>query len=473
MKNNKMKLVVLINLIIFLGLLAIGIVSYIESSRIIKDDMYNITELTTMNISSKINNDLIKPIIVSLTMANDQFLKDWIEENERSILRITEYLNVIKDKYDYDSTFLISDRTKNYYHYNGMLKKISETDAHDVWYYDFLNMNTDYDLLIDTDQAAKDSLTFFVNSRITDDNGNVLGVAGTGLELKRFNQILNEYKHDLGIDVFLVNRYGNIQMHPDEHYFKNYNIFEEENIASIQQQILQEKKNMSIFEVSINNTDKYLVTQYIEELDWYLVVMKDMTILKQMLQRQLITEGIITVVAFVIIIFINRKLINHYQSRVDRMAAVDMLTDLSNRRMFDEYLKESMNIANHKEEPLLLVIFDIDDFKAINDTCGHAEGDEVIKAVANTTSRFIRDKDMLARWGGDEFAIIFHCRLESVNQVVNRIQAGYQEHKLLKKHRVSVSFGVAEYIKGESSCSLLARADRAMYAEKNKHKEDR
>lgn len=471
MKNNKMQLVVLINLIIFLGLLAVGIVSYMESSRIIKDDMYNITELTTKNISSEINNDLIKPIIVSVTMANDQFLKDWIEEKERDILKITEYLTVIKDKYDYDSTFLISHQTKNYYHYNGMLKKISERDAHDVWYFDFLNKKTDYDLLIDTDQAAKDSLTIFVNSRITDDNGNVLGVAGTGLELKRFNQILNEYKQDLGIDIFLVNRFGDIQLYPDEHDFKNHNIFEDENISSIRRQMLRERKNMSIFEVSINNIDKYLVTQYIEELDWYLVVMKDMSILKQMLQRQLLTEFIITAAALILIIFVNRKIINHYQRRVDRMAAVDMLTDLSNRRMFDEYLHESINLATHRNESLSLVIFDIDDFKTINDTYGHAEGDKVIKAVADSTRRFIRGKDMLARWGGDEFAIIFHCGLESANQVVSRIKAGYEEDELLKKHSISVSFGVAEYMNEESSHSLLARADKAMYEEKNKRKE--
>lgn len=464
MKNNKKKLIVLISLIVCIGLIVIGIINFSASGKIIKDNILNITKLTSMSIYSEINIELIKPIFVSLTMANDQFLKDWIMiENEQNIDKIKDYLTGIKDKYNYDSVFYVSNITNNYYHYDGILKQISNEDEHDVWYTDFLATNKDYGLIIDTDQAAKNSLTFFVNCKISDPDGNVLGVTGTGVEMSRLSQIFSEYKEELGVDVFLVDGHGAVQIYADENYIGKYNIFEEQDIASYKQDIVGEKEQMQIFELQKNGNEEYLVSRYIEELDWYLIVKKDTGILQDMLKRQLISDLAVFAIVFIIIMFISGKVISHFQNKVNKLASTDMLTELKNRRMFDDYLKKAIDSGDRKKEPLTLIIFDIDNFKAINDTYGHVVGDDVIKAVADSTNSFIRTEDMLARWGGDEFAIVFHCDVDSGKKVVYRIQNAYKENKTLSDYNITASFGMTTLKESDTVDSVLKRADTALY----------
>jgi hypothetical protein len=146
------------SLIILIGLTLLGIVDYNNYKHIIIEDNQNITKLISTNIFSEINSELVKPIYVSLTMANNQFLKDWIiDENEGDLEKITNYLKGIKNKYEYDSVFYVSNLTKNYYHYDKILKKISMDDSHDVWFYDFLEKNPEYDIILIQTRQQKTS----------------------------------------------------------------------------------------------------------------------------------------------------------------------------------------------------------------------------------------------------------------------------------------------------------------------------
>lgn len=150
-----------ISLIITVGFLCMALLNYKTYSHIIDDDIRNISKLTSTNIYSEINNELTKPIFVSLTMANDSFLKNWLKNEakvstDRSYLKkLQDYLIGIKSKYHYNSVFMISSSSNYYYHYNGILKTVSEKDKHDKWYYDFVNSNELYDLDVYQDRAAQ------------------------------------------------------------------------------------------------------------------------------------------------------------------------------------------------------------------------------------------------------------------------------------------------------------------------------
>jgi len=107
MKDSKIKLIIIISLIVFISFLTLGIIDFNNYSKIIAEDNLNIIRLTSTNINSEINIELLKPIFVSLTMANDQFLKDWVlKKKEQDPEIIKEYLSGIRDKYNYDSVFL-------------------------------------------------------------------------------------------------------------------------------------------------------------------------------------------------------------------------------------------------------------------------------------------------------------------------------------------------------------------------------
>ena len=161
-------------------------------------------------------------------------------------------------------------------------------------------------------------------------------------------------------------------------------------------------------------------------------------------------------------------------SRLNTLVVTDGLTGLYNHRYFQQSLLASLTQANHQHTPLSLIIFDLDHFKAVNDTYGHPVGDLVLNNLAMTVKEMIRPNDILARYGGEEFAIvlpntdfnavkIFSDRLR---QCVEKTVTKY-EGKLI---RVTISIGATTYQPWEHNISqdlLVKTADRGLYASKN------
>ena len=124
------KISIVISSIMLIGIIISSIIVYNSYSRVITDNTKSIAELSATNIYSEINNELTKPIYVSLTMASDTFVKDWLfNEDIASISEITAYLEGVKEKYYYSSVFLVSTDSLSYFHFDGIHKTISPTDS--------------------------------------------------------------------------------------------------------------------------------------------------------------------------------------------------------------------------------------------------------------------------------------------------------------------------------------------------------
>jgi diguanylate cyclase len=156
-----------------------------------------------------------------------------------------------------------------------------------------------------------------------------------------------------------------------------------------------------------------------------------------------------------------------------KMALSDALTDLPNRRAFDISLKEAVEAARTKHQPLCVGFCDIDRFKLINDTHGHATGDRVIRYVADTLRKVVGPKVHVARHGGEEFALIFEGRdAESAAELLDRARDMLADRNLLARDTqaeigsVSFSGGIAELRSGENVTAVLMRADNALYRAK-------
>lgn len=160
---------------------------------------------------------------------------------------------------------------------------------------------------------------------------------------------------------------------------------------------------------------------------------------------------------------------------LQRLAALDDLTQIANRRRFDERLNEEWRRARRDSAPLGLIIGDIDYFKRYNDTYGHVRGDEILYAVAQAISVTLkRPMDMVARYGGEEFAILLpNTDLQGARQVAHEVKTAIQALHI--KHRASavgshitLSFGVAAFIpEGEGPPRMIVeKADQALYKAK-------
>ena len=150
-------------------------------------------------------------------------------------------------------------------------------------------------------------------------------------------------------------------------------------------------------------------------------------------------------------------------------ATIDPLTSIFNRRKFNEELQSEINRNLRYHNELSLIIFDLDKFKNINDRFGHHVGDEVLIEFTQIISNNIRDTDVFARWGGDEFVILLpETNLETSIEASEKLRMMAAKHQYPYIGRVTASFGVTHFLKGDNEATFISRADDALYdAKKN------
>ncbi|MCI0591521.1 MAG: diguanylate cyclase, partial [Gammaproteobacteria bacterium] len=157
---------------------------------------------------------------------------------------------------------------------------------------------------------------------------------------------------------------------------------------------------------------------------------------------------------------------------LSHQASHDVLTGLANRTVFERRLKRMLQTARDQKTEHALCYLDLDQFKAINDTCGHAVGDELLRQLGEVLEKTVRKRDTLARLGGDEFGVLMeHCSLKQAARVANAFQKAIRGFQFVwedKSFGISVSIGLVPINDtSESITSVLQMADSACYAAKD------
>ena len=166
-------------------------------------------------------------------------------------------------------------------------------------------------------------------------------------------------------------------------------------------------------------------------------------------------------------ITINRA--NTY-AKVLQYATLDALTGLNNRRQFEVRLKQEIATTKRQKNPLCAMMIDIDFFKKVNDTYGHASGDSVLRTVASIIKEHLRESDIPSRYGGEEFAVLLpYTHIEEAQIVGERLRKAVEAAPIpidKKNINVTISMGLAEFTPEESGEELFKRADTALYEAK-------
>jgi len=148
-------------------------------------------------------------------------------------------------------------------------------------------------------------------------------------------------------------------------------------------------------------------------------------------------------------------------------ATTDPLTGLYNRLKFDEALASELSRAKRYGTPLTLILYDVDHFKRINDTHGHQVGDNALVQLSQIVSMQIRNTDLLARWGGEEFVILSPgSDGEMARQAADKLAAAIERTLFDEVGTITCSFGITQHAHGDSADMLIARADLALYRAK-------
>lgn len=154
--------------------------------------------------------------------------------------------------------------------------------------------------------------------------------------------------------------------------------------------------------------------------------------------------------------------------QLEEMAKIDPLTGVSNQRAMSEWMRREMAVAKRNLSKLAFVYLDIDNFKMINDTYGHAKGDEVLKVIGQALLNNIRDIDIACRCGGDEFCIILpNCDLENAQTICKKVISEFE----VKYPDFSLSIGISQTGEENYVCTdeLIKEADEKMYLAKKEN----
>lgn len=156
------------------------------------------------------------------------------------------------------------------------------------------------------------------------------------------------------------------------------------------------------------------------------------------------------------------------ENKLRRLATTDPLTKIGNRNQFINFLHKLTARIKRYPEPLSLLMIDIDHFKSVNDNFGHKAGDRILVELVKLVEKTIRNVDLFARWGGEEFLILLpNSDMEAGRQLAERIRHSVEKHIFSQPGHITISIGITAYHQDDTQKSFLDRVDQALYKAKH------
>ncbi len=323
MKNNiLLRTNLFVCAVIVLGFIITSVTSYHSNRGIFERDVERVSSLTSEGIYYQVDSIFTKPINISLTMANDSLLKDFLSEEEQRLgdesflANMRNYLLAYKEKYNYDSVFLVSTNTNRYYHFHGVDRVIQPDDPKDVWYYTLLESNDEYRVDIDDDKAANGEITIFINCKIKSSTGDIMGIVGVGFRVNYMQKLFQEYENRFDVQAYLIDKNGTITISTDKTGFQAVNLFANCGYTESKEKILSNKESTESFWYSSQRGKGFIVAKYIPNLEWHLIIDNDTSALNQKLNRQFF-EGILVIFGVIVLVLILiTRIIRKYNAQI-------------------------------------------------------------------------------------------------------------------------------------------------------------
>jgi diguanylate cyclase (GGDEF)-like protein len=461
-------LLALLALIIALGFAIGSLASYYISREAIRQSIIG-TELplTADVITGEIQKDLVRLVQVSSAMADDPFVLDWLDQGEPNAALINRYLHAIQERYDTSTAFFASQASQTYYT-DGSAQPMKPSNAADRWFYRFEQSGTPWEIVVDVNR-----LVLFINYRVTDPDGRFRGVAGVGLTLEQVVDLIDTYQRRYQRTIYFVDADRRIVMSGQqdgaEGLPRGAMLGEISGLADLDGQLPELRPGSFAYQ---NQGEQHFINiRHIPELGWFLMVDKQesgvMAPVRRTLWINLLICFSVTATVLGLVGLISRR----YLQRIENMATHDALTGLLNRHGFGLVAQQAVLEARRNHSSLCVLILDLDHFKQINDQHGHLAGDLVLRHFAELLTQQVRQADLISRWGGEEFVVLFkETELATAASLAQRIRAATETERFEfegKDLNVTVSIGAARLPDDGALQHMLRDADEALYRAKN------
>ncbi|MDD6844821.1 MAG: diguanylate cyclase [Clostridia bacterium] len=466
-RERKSVEIIILFIIMTISMSASTISSIISIQRISADNSESNSLIIAHMVNSGIENEFIKPIMVSETMSQDLSLQEYMrrsyEDSPESVEKeVSSYLNSIRTGFGYQMVFAVCDASKAYYSYDGISKFVDiDNDEHDIWYKLFLEEKKHYDLDVDTDEANNWELSVFVNTEITDKEGKFLGVCGTGIEMTYLQDLLKQYENDYDIKIDLINSEGLIQVDSDAQRIER-DYLDNSYLAKV-------GSGEFLYE---GGSKSSRMTRYLESLDWYLVIEdnnpnKINTVSVAITSIVIFSVGLVMMgIVFSIIVIRERKASKEILEK-RKVSITDDMTGLLNHRAYEEDCMKI--IENNSLSEITVIMMDVNGLKTVNDSYGHMAGDELIIGAAKCIQTSMGEYGKVYRVGGDEFVALLECNESQLQDMVQTFEHITDNWKGTYQCELSMSKGIV-VCKEHPELSLeevKELADKLMYEDKD------
>jgi len=333
MTKNRFHFILLISILLITGFLVTNLASFFVPREVIRKQIRSRElPLTSNDIYADIQRDIIQTMTVSSFMASDTFLRDWVLDGETDPAKIYNYLKTIQEKYGTVTAFFISEKTRRYYHADGLLKEVKIDEPRDAWYFRVRDMESDYEINFDPDLANDDTMTLFVNYRVYGHDKSFIGSVGIGLGLPTVIGLLDTYEKKYGRSIYFADMDGTVVLHSHPGEKEVGNICDFRHLSMPPQQFLGSKKSVS--GKTPDGSTVFLHSRLIPELGWYLIVEQDesdaVRSIGQTLVRNLLISLAVTVILSVLIYFLmsayQRKLLGQQTQLEEAREEIHQLT---------------------------------------------------------------------------------------------------------------------------------------------------
>ncbi len=304
--------------ILIVGFISASVIIYRSNIGAFRNNVERIANLTSDGIYYQGLSYFTEPISISMAMADNSMLKRFLTiepdvPDEEYIGRIQEYLITYKEQYGFASSFLVSAKTDQYYHFSGQHRLLSSDDPANNWYYDFLNRADEYSFDAGADKYEGEM--YFIDCKIFDDAGQVMGVIGVGFQIDGLQELTRRYSEEYDIAALLIGAREASKISDREHaaMLSVFKYADEELLASV---IAGTGTGRIAFWGDDERRDCYMVSQYVSQLQCYLIVENDMSMLREPFERQLIIGFSTAALIALSIILVFNKIISSYNQRL-------------------------------------------------------------------------------------------------------------------------------------------------------------
>jgi signal transduction histidine kinase len=251
-------------------------------------------------------------------MADDTFVRDWLLEGEADPDRMIRYLGEIRNQYGLFTSFLVSEKTRRYYHFSGISQIVSEDDPKDAWYFRVRKMDEDHEINVDLNEEQQNALTVFINRKVYGYDGGYIATTGVGIAFDALATVVERYKENFSRHVYFVDKSGKIMVRSDDASIREDNIHEAEGASGIADELLA--SDQSFFEYDRDGETMLVSARHIPELNWWVIIEQEEARALVGIRQSLVTNFFVGIASIVLTLVTVLYAVNLFYARLEQKA---------------------------------------------------------------------------------------------------------------------------------------------------------